>query len=185
MKTQPVVITAAVVVIVVLGGVAVRQNSKLTDAAQSLSSETARNAELQGKVSSLEQEVAKLKETADYYYQQGVDLQSSGNLADAKGAFEAVVAKFPTSNLVGSAQQRLVAVNEAITKVDADRAAEAQRQQEEQRKDDLAKGILSTMSPEETKDMMNSMVGCPYGYTTDSGGGVHCKAKPIDVQVVR
>ena len=131
MKTHPLIITVAVVMILVLGGVAVRQNSKLTDATESLSSEKARNAELQGKVNSLEQEVAKLKETADYYYQQGVDLQSSGNLADAKAAFEVVVAKFPTSNLVGSAQQRLGAVNEAIAKAEADKLVEMQRQQEE------------------------------------------------------
>jgi len=121
MKTHTIIIAVAVVVILVLAGVAVRQNGKLTDAAESLSSEKARTADLQGKVSSLEQEVAKLKETSDYYYQQGVDFQSSGNLADAKAAFEAVVAKFPTSNLVGSARQRLAAVNQAIAEEDAER----------------------------------------------------------------
>lgn len=42
--------------------------------------------------------------------------------------------KFPTSNLVGSAQERLTAVNEAIAKAEAYRAAEMQRQQEEQEK---------------------------------------------------
>ncbi|MGD0008473.1 MAG: WG repeat-containing protein [Terriglobia bacterium] len=66
-------------------------------------------------------------ETPDYYYQRGVDLQSSGDMGDAKTWFEAVVAKFPTSNLVGSAQERLV----AVAKAEADRAAEMQRQQEE------------------------------------------------------
>jgi hypothetical protein len=106
MKTHYGIIAVAAVVILVLGIVAVHQTSQLADAAESFSSEKARNAELQGKVTplehevaSLEEEVSKLKETADYYYQQGVDLQSSGNLPDVKAAFEAVVAKFPTSNL--------------------------------------------------------------------------------------
>ena len=68
-------------------------------------------------------------ETADYYYQHGIDLQSSGNLTDAQAAFEAVVAKFPMSNLVRSAQEHLTAVNAAIEKAEVDRYAEMERQQ--------------------------------------------------------
>lgn len=122
MKTNRLTIAVAVVLIACLGGVAVRLNSRLAG-------ERARSAELQGKVDSLEQEVAKLKQTSEYYYQHGIDLQSSGNLTDAQAAFEAVVAKFPASNLVASAQERLTAVNAAIAKAEADRAAETQRQQ--------------------------------------------------------
>jgi hypothetical protein len=96
-----------------------------------LSAERTHSVELQNTVSSLVQEVATLKETADYYFQNGVTLQAAGNLQEAKTAFEAVVAKFPTSNLVGSAQQRLAAVSEAIAKAEADKAAEAQRQRAE------------------------------------------------------
>ena len=60
-----------------------------------------------------------------------MDLQSAGNLPDAKKTFEVVIAKFPTSNLVGSARQRLTAVNETIVKAEAEKATETQRQQEE------------------------------------------------------
>jgi hypothetical protein len=147
MKSQSVIMVVAAIVIMALAVVALRQNGQLSEATTSLSLEKIRNAELQGKVTSLVAEVAKLKETADHYYQQGVDLQSSGNLADAKAAFEAVVAKFPTSNLVGSAQQRLAAVNEATAKAEAEKAAEAQRQREQQ-------------------EAMERLMGTPMDYAT-------------------
>lgn len=134
MKPYFIVIGVAAVLIVLLGSVAVRKDGQLSGAVNLLSAEKARSTELQNKVESLEQEVTALKETADYYFQKGVDQQSAGNFQDAKTAFEAVVAKFPTSNLVGSAHQRLTAVNEAIAKADADRLAQMQRQQEEQEK---------------------------------------------------
>jgi hypothetical protein len=134
MKTYFIIVGVAVVLIALLGGVAVHQNSQLD-------SEKAHNAELQNKVASLEQEVTALKETADYYFQSGVDQQSAGHLQEAKTAFEAVVAKFPASNLVGSAQERLRAVNEAIAKAEAYRAAEMQRQREEQEKLEAEMGV--------------------------------------------
>jgi hypothetical protein len=142
----------AVILVILLSGVVIWQYGQLSGEEEVASAEKTRNAELQKKVESdegqitqLQAENQKLKETADYYYQQGVDLQSSGNMTDAKAAFEAVVAKFPTSNLVGHAQQRLATVNEAIAKTEADRAAqekeaeatrlaEQRRQQEEQEK---------------------------------------------------
>jgi len=107
MKIYYVVIGMAVVLIALLGGFAAFQDSQLTD-------ERARNAELQNKVESLEQEVTALKETADRYFQRGVDLQYAGNFQEAKAAFEAVITKFPASNLVGKAQERLIFVNAAI-----------------------------------------------------------------------
>jgi len=133
------------VLTVLLGGVAIWENIQLSAVAQAASAEKAQSVELQKKVESLEQEIATLKETADYYFKSGIDHQSAGNLQEAKTAFEAVVAKFPTSSLVGSAQQRLAAVDEAITneaaamaaeqkKAEADRLAEEQRQQAEQEK---------------------------------------------------
>jgi cell division protein FtsB len=134
MKAHSIIIGVAAVLIVCLSGVVISQDSQLGSAANALSAEKARNAELQSKVASLEQEVAALKETADYYFQSGVDQQSAGNLQEAKTAFEAVVARFPTSSLVGSAQQRLTAVNEAIAKAEADRYAEMQRRAEEKEK---------------------------------------------------
>ena len=61
MKTHHVITAVSVVLIVFLGVVAVRQNTQLV-------SEKARIAQLQGKVGSLEQEVAGLQDTADYYF---------------------------------------------------------------------------------------------------------------------
>jgi hypothetical protein len=118
------------VLAVVLSGVIIWQHNQLSAAIQAEVADKAHNAELQKKVESLEQEVSTLKETADFYYKQGVDQQSSGNMADAKAAFEAVITKFPTSNLVGSARQRLAAVNEAIATAEASRAAEGKQRQE-------------------------------------------------------
>jgi hypothetical protein len=97
----------AVVVITVLGTFAVLQDSELT-------SEKALNAELQKKVESLEQQVTALKETDDRYFQRGVDMQYAGNLEEAKRAFEAVIAKFPASNLAEKARERLIFLNGAI-----------------------------------------------------------------------
>jgi predicted negative regulator of RcsB-dependent stress response len=129
----------AVVLAVVLSGVIIWQGAKVSSSEQAESAEKARNTELQKKVDSDEGQITqlqadnqKLRETADYYFQEGVDQQSAGNLQDAKTTFEAVVAKFPTSVLVGRAQQRLAAVNGAIAKEESDRAAEMQRQQAEQ-----------------------------------------------------
>ena len=134
------IIGMAVLLITLLVGVIIWQHVKLSASAQAATAEEARNTELQKKVESLEQEVTTLKETADYYFQQGVDQQSAGNLQVAKTAFEAVVVKFPTSSLVGSARQRLAAVNEAIAKAEAEKAAEMQRQQEEQARLDAVRG---------------------------------------------
>jgi N12 class adenine-specific DNA methylase len=107
MRIYYIIIGMAVVLIVLLGGFAVLQDSQLT-------TEKARNAELQKKVESLEEQVSALKETADKYFQRGVDMQYAGNLQEAKAAFETVISKFPASNLAGSAKERLIFVNQAI-----------------------------------------------------------------------
>jgi hypothetical protein len=112
------IIGVAAVLIALFGHIALLKDSQLSRTAYLLSAEKARNTELQKKVELLEQEVATLKETADDYFQRGVDLQSAGNLYDARAAYETVVTKFPTSNLVRSAQQRLAAVNEAMAKAE-------------------------------------------------------------------
>jgi len=107
MRIYYIIIGMAVVLIALLGSFVVLQDGQLT-------TEKARNAELQKKVESLEQEVSALKETADHYFQRGVDMQYAGNLQEAKAAFEAVITKFPASSLVGSAKERLIYVNDAI-----------------------------------------------------------------------
>jgi hypothetical protein len=107
MRIHYVIIGIAVVAIVLLGTSAVLQDSQLT-------SETARNAELQKKVESLQQELTALKNTDDSYFQRGVDMQYAGKFQEAKEAFEIVIAKFPASKLAGMARERLIYVNDAI-----------------------------------------------------------------------
>ena len=109
MRIYYIIIGMAVVVIALLGTFAVLQDSQLI-------SEKARNAELQKQVESLEQEVTTLKNTDDNYFQRGVDLQYAGKFQEAKEAFEIVITKFPTSNLAAMARERLIYVNDAITR---------------------------------------------------------------------
>ncbi len=120
MKIYYIIIGMAVVLIAILVSFAVVQDSQLTG-------EKARNAELQKKVESLEREVTALKETAENYFQRGVDMQYAGNLQEAKRAFEAVITKFPASNLVGSAQERLIYLNEAIAHQGAEKTDKGTR----------------------------------------------------------
>ena len=107
MRVYYIIIGMAVVVILLLGAFTVLEDSQLT-------SEKARNTELQKKVESLEQEVSALKNTDDKYFLRGVDLQYAGKFQEAKEAFEIVITKFPASNLAGMARERLIYVNDAI-----------------------------------------------------------------------
>jgi TolA-binding protein len=107
MRIYYIIVGMAVLVIALLGTFTVLQDSEL-------SSEKARNAELQKKVESLEQEVRALKDTDDSYFQRGVDLQYAGKYQEAKEQFEIVVAKFPASKLAGLAQERLLYLNATI-----------------------------------------------------------------------
>ncbi len=112
MKSNYIIIGAALVLIAIFFGFAVVQDDQLTG-------ERARNAELQKKVESLEQQVSALKDTDESYFQKGVDMQYAGNLQGAKEAFEAVITKFPESNLAAKAQERLIFVNNAIAEKEA------------------------------------------------------------------
>ena len=71
MKSGRLIIIVAVILILVLSGVIILQHSRLFSAAQNDAAAKTHTAELQSKIQSLEQEVANLKETADYYYKQG------------------------------------------------------------------------------------------------------------------
>jgi TolA-binding protein len=108
MRIYYIIIGMAVVVIILLGTFAAVQDSQLT-------TETARNAELQKKIELLEQEVTALKNTDDTYFQRGVDLQYAGKFQEAKEAFEILITKFPSSSLVGKAQERLIYLNDTIS----------------------------------------------------------------------
>jgi hypothetical protein len=109
MRIHYIIIGMAALVIALLGTFAVLQDSQLT-------SEKARNAELQKKVESLEQEVTALKNTDDSYFQRGVDMQYAGKFQEAKEAFEIVITKFPASNLADKARERLIYLNDAIAR---------------------------------------------------------------------
>jgi len=90
------------------------------------------NEVLKAKVVDLEREIAKLKETAEFHYQQGVDFLKENKFQEAKAKFEAVVGKYPTSPWVNSANQELEKVNREIEKVEAIKLAEEKRRQEEE-----------------------------------------------------
>jgi len=89
------------------------------------------NEVLKNKVVSLEQEIFKLKETADYHYQEGVSLLSANKYEDAKLEFETVIKKYTLSPLVTSAKQQLVKVKDVLAKIEAQRIAEEKRREEE------------------------------------------------------
>ena len=116
MKISYILTGMAVVLIALLGGIAFVLDSQLTG-------ERARNAELQTKVESLEKDANALKQTPDYYFQRGVDMQYAGHLEEAKEAFETVVSQFPKSKLAANARQRLIFVNSSMAQNDATRSA--------------------------------------------------------------
>jgi len=119
------VIIPAVILIGMLVSVVVWQAGALSHVAQSLAAEQTRNVELQN-------EVARLKETPGYFLERGVEMQSTGNLTEAKAAFEAVVSRFPASPVLRTAQQRLAIVNAALAQAEAQRVSQEGRRQGQQ-----------------------------------------------------
>lgn len=93
----------------------------------------AENYSLKEKNNALEQQVAKLKETADYHYQQGMDLLSKKRYQEAKDEFTAVIGKYPTSPMVALARTQLGIAVKELKKEEAGRIAEEKRRQEEAR----------------------------------------------------
>ena len=100
------------------------------------------NEALKSKMVSLEQENAKLKETADYHYQQGIAFLSSEKYEEAKSEFQTIVEKYPTSPMVPSAKQQLTKANDVLAEIEAQRRAEERRKQEEERQPWRAKARL-------------------------------------------
>jgi hypothetical protein len=90
------------------------------------------NEELKQRVATLEKEISKLKETAEFHYQQGIDLLKDSNYEEAKVELEAVIEKYPVSSLVSSAKQQLETVNREIKRLEAEKIAEEKRRIEEQ-----------------------------------------------------
>lgn len=91
------------------------------------------NGELRAKVVGLEDENLRLKQTASYYFQNGVSLASTGDLVAAKEAFETVVEKYPSSDLVGNAKKELSKCVASLAKIERARIAEEKRKREEEK----------------------------------------------------
>ncbi len=83
---------------------------------------------LKKKITSMEQEISKLKETADYHYKQGVDFLSANKYEEALTEFKTVIKKYPTSPLIANSKQQLV---KALK--DEKRRTEKKRLQEEKK----------------------------------------------------
>jgi len=134
MKPRTAIIAVAVIVIVLLGGVVIRQKSHL-------SAERALSAELQKQAKSDETQIAPLNatkktlaETPENLYHDGLEWKGLGNLDKANEEFESIVKKFPQSNLAGNARQQLMDINGTIAAAEAAQMTEAQKHQEEQEK---------------------------------------------------
>jgi len=76
------------------------------------------NQQLKTKIQGLEQEITTLKETADYHYQRGINLFSSGKYFEAKTEFITVIEKYPDCPLVNSATQQLERARAELEKID-------------------------------------------------------------------
>jgi len=81
------------------------------------------NVQLKEQVQTLQTEIIKLKETADFYFQSGVDNFNSKNYGVAEENFQNVVEKYPNSPIVKNAREYLVKTKRMI--------AEERRKKEE------------------------------------------------------
>jgi len=142
------------------------------------------NSQLKEKVATLESENSKLKETADYHYQTGLDKIKASDFPTAKSEFETVISKYPANLLVSSAKQRLSEVKIELDKIEVRRLAEEKKQQEAQRNPwrakakeihnqiyeqgglDMGHGIRTSVI-----DVVKSIVGNPDG-SYEGGYGI-------------
>ena len=65
------------------------------------------NASLRATISQLQEEIQTLKQTDQYYYQQGIDLLEQKQYEKAEEVFSALIARFPTGPLMPEAQKQL------------------------------------------------------------------------------
>ncbi len=79
------------------------------------------NEELKAKIASLVQEIAKLKETAEFHYQQGIDFLKDNKFQEAKTEFDTVVEKYPDSLFVSPAKENLKKMSREIRRVEAEK----------------------------------------------------------------
>ena len=126
---------------VIIGGIAYsRNNAQIAELRDKVQELAAGKASLEKDKSSLEQENAALRETPDFYYKHGVELQSSGDLPGARDAFDAVVSKFQTSPLVAHARLQVGSLDNLIARAEADAEAEEARKQAEQEAENRERG---------------------------------------------
>jgi len=90
----------------------------------------AENKILKEKNLQLEQEIAQLKETAEYHYQQGIAFKSDQDFLSAKDEFLKVIEKYPTSQLVTVAKTQLTEVGRELAKAEAKKIAEEKKRKE-------------------------------------------------------
>lgn len=83
------------------------------------------NESLRSQISLLEQENAKLKETPDYHYHQGLDFLFIKKYDDAQNEFEIVITKYPSSSLVTSARKQLSAIKRIMDNIEVERIKES------------------------------------------------------------
>jgi tetratricopeptide (TPR) repeat protein len=88
------------------------------------------NEALRVKIASLEQEIVKLKETAEFHYQKGADLLKENKYEEAKAEFDTVIEKYPDSPFVSSTKENLKKVGREIRRVEAEKLAAANAQNE-------------------------------------------------------
>lgn len=96
------------------------------------------NLELKKKITKLEQDLSKLKETPEYYYQQGIDSFSAGNFEQARQLFQSVVDRYPNSQLVSVVQTKIKEVDKKLAEI-------AKAKQEEERKRGISVNLLDLL----------------------------------------
>lgn len=79
------------------------------------------NQELKNRLAVLEQENAKLKETAEFHYQKGVDLIKTQQYEAAKKEFEVVLERFPRHAIVTEAKAQLTNMTNMIEKINSEK----------------------------------------------------------------
>ncbi|MFA5779416.1 MAG: hypothetical protein WC947_04715 [Elusimicrobiota bacterium] len=123
------------------------------------------NVQLKEQVQSLQTEITKLKETADFHFQSGVDSFNSENYTEAEISFNNVVEKYPTSPLVISAKQQLTKVKTELAKIEAQRIAEEKRLEAQRRVEEKERRIAEERERRKREEL-ERLQGTPINYVT-------------------
>ena len=96
------------------------------------------NLKLKKEIATLEIEIKKLHETAEYHFRLGQDYLSSDNWDSAIESFNTVIKKYPNDSLVTPARKSLIEA-EGKRQAYQEKAAEEERVQNEEREKEIAK----------------------------------------------